>query len=92
MNPYFGLRSYTDNGAHYAGQIGSEPTPAEFVAALIAATQEMARVLKPSGSIFVNLGDRMSDGGETGELVLRDDLTKDERAYVFAELAACNLL
>lgn len=28
--PYFGLRSYTDNGAHYEGQIGSETTPTEF--------------------------------------------------------------
>ena len=56
--PYFGLRSYQDGGEHYEGQIGSEPTPAEFVDALIAATREMARVLKPSGSIFVNLGDK----------------------------------
>lgn len=43
---------------HYAGQIGSEPTPAEFVDALIAATREMVRVLKPSGSIWINLGDK----------------------------------
>jgi hypothetical protein len=25
--PYFALRSYTDDGEHYAGQLGSEPTP-----------------------------------------------------------------
>ena len=56
--PYFGLRSYQDGGEHYAGQIGDEPTPAEFVDALIAATAEMARVLKPSGSLWVNLGDK----------------------------------
>lgn len=56
--PYFGLRSYQDGGEHYAGQIGDEPTPAEFVDALIAATAEMVRVLKPSGSIWVNLGDK----------------------------------
>ena len=56
--PYFSLRSYQDGGEHYAGQLGSEPTPAEFVAALVAATREMMRVLKPSGSIFVNLGDK----------------------------------
>ncbi|MBK5248118.1 MAG: site-specific DNA-methyltransferase [Actinomycetales bacterium] len=56
--PYFGLRSYRDGGEHYAGQIGSEATPAEFVDALISATAEMMRVLKPSGSIWVNLGDK----------------------------------
>jgi len=62
--PYFGLRSYQDAGEHYAGQIGSEATPAEFVDALIAATREMVRVLKPSGSIWVNLGDKYA--GNTG--------------------------
>lgn len=60
--PYFGLRSYQDGGEHYEGQIGSEATPAEFVDALIAATWEMMRVLKPSGSIWVNLGDKYSRG------------------------------
>jgi site-specific DNA-methyltransferase (cytosine-N4-specific) len=64
--PYFGLRSYQDGGEHYAGQIGSEATPAEFVDALIAATREMVRVLKPSGSIWVNLGDKYS-GGSSGD-------------------------
>ncbi len=59
--PYFALRSYTDGGEHYAGQLGSEATPAEFLDALVLATAEMVRVLKPSGSIFVNLGDKYSD-------------------------------
>jgi DNA modification methylase len=64
--PYFGLRSYQDGGQHYAGQIGSEATPAEFVDALIAATREMVRVLKPAGSIWVNLGDKYAGGGMGG--------------------------
>lgn len=58
--PYFGLRSYTDGGGHYDGQIGAEPTPREFIAALVDCTREMVRVLKPSGSIFLNLGDKYS--------------------------------
>lgn len=56
--PYFGLRSYTDAGQHYEGQVGSEATPAEFLEALWACTAEWVRVLKPSGSIWVNLGDK----------------------------------
>jgi len=60
--PYFGLRSYTDNGEHYAGQIGSEETPAEFIAALLRCTREWMRVLKPEGSIFVDLGDSYYSG------------------------------
>lgn len=63
--PYFGLRSYQDGGEHYDGQIGAEATPAEFVDALIAATREMVRVVKPSGSIWVNLGDKYA-GGRSG--------------------------
>jgi DNA modification methylase len=59
--PYFALRSYTDGGEHYAGQIGSEATPAEWLDALWACTREWVRVLKPTGSIFVNLGDKYSD-------------------------------
>jgi site-specific DNA-methyltransferase (cytosine-N4-specific) len=58
--PYFGLRSYQDGGEHYTGQLGAESSPHEFVDALIDCTREMVRVLKPTGSIFVNLGDKYS--------------------------------
>lgn len=60
--PYFGLRSYQDGGEHYAGQIGDEATPAEFVESLLEVTRECVRVLKPSGSLWVNLGDKYSRG------------------------------
>ena len=56
--PYFALRSYQDGGEHYDGQIGSEPTPTAFLEALWAVTAECWRVLKPTGSLFVNLGDK----------------------------------
>lgn len=61
--PYFGLRAYEDGGMPVVGQIGQEATPAEFVAALLDATREMLRVLKPGGSLWVNLGDRYIDRG-----------------------------
>ena len=56
--PYFGLRTYLDDGTPVASQIGAEPTPEGFVDALLAATEEMTRVLRPEGSIWINLGDR----------------------------------
>ena len=56
--PYFALRTYTDGGKPLDGQVGAEETPQDFLDALIAATQEMVRVLKPTGSIWVNLGDK----------------------------------
>ena len=70
--PYFALWSYQDGVEHYDGQLGAEATPKEFIDALIMATSEMVRVLKPSGSIFVNLGDKYAgsngQSGGTGEL------------------------
>ena len=54
--PYFALRAYSAG----PGEIGSEPTPQAYLEALWAATAEMIRVLKPTGSIFVNLGDKYS--------------------------------
>ncbi len=56
--PYFALRSYRDGGEHFDGQLGSEPTPQDFLEALWAVTRECVRVLKPTGSMFVNLGDK----------------------------------
>jgi DNA modification methylase len=59
--PYFAQRSYKDGGQHYSGQIGDEATPQEYIAALGECTREWARVLKPTGSIFVNLGDKYAE-------------------------------
>lgn len=50
--PYFGLRDY---GAD--GQIGLEPTPAEYVAKLVAVFREVKRVLRDDGTLWLNLGD-----------------------------------
>jgi DNA modification methylase len=61
--PYFALRSYQDDGEHYDGQIGSEATPADFLAALWAVSDECYRVLKPTGSMFVDLGDKYAGSG-----------------------------
>ena len=50
--PYFGLRDYGVDG-----QIGAEPSPAEFVAALVAVFREARRVLADDGTLWLNLGD-----------------------------------
>jgi hypothetical protein len=60
--PYWALRAYTDNGEHYEGQIGSEETWQEYLEALWRCTAEWARVLKPEGSMFVDLGDKYDSG------------------------------
>jgi len=50
--PYWRKRDYG-----FEGQIGQEKTPEEYVAAIIAAMGEWRRVLRPSGSVFLNIGD-----------------------------------
>ena len=49
--PYWGQRSY-DNGG-----IGQEDNPEDFISNLLKITQEIKRVLKPSGSFWLNIGD-----------------------------------
>jgi site-specific DNA-methyltransferase (adenine-specific) len=53
--PYFQLRDY---GA--PGQLGLEPTIAGWVAALRLIFREVARVLTPTGGLWLNLGDSFS--------------------------------
>jgi len=61
--PYWGLRDY---GA--TGQLGLEPTPEAYVAALVAVFREVRRVLRDDGTAWVNLGDSYATGaGAVGE-------------------------
>lgn len=59
--PYWGLRDYG-----HEGQIGLETTPGEYVALMVNVFREVWRVLKPDGTIWVNLGD--SYAGSWGSL------------------------
>jgi len=49
-------------GAWY-GQLGLEPTPQMFVEHLVEIFREVKRVLKPTGSLFVNIDDTWVGGG-----------------------------
>src|SRR3990167_136429 len=62
--PYWGLRSYRDGGEHYSGQVGSESTPQDYVDELVGMIDaDWRRVLKPSGSLWLNLGDKYAGSG-----------------------------
>jgi DNA modification methylase len=56
--PYWAQRSYQDGGQHYDGQIGDESSPGAYIDSLLDCVTEWTRVLKPTGSLWVNLGDK----------------------------------
>lgn len=53
--PYFRLRDY-----QHPGQLGLEPTIEQWVTNLLNVTDELARVLVPTGTLWLNLGDSYS--------------------------------
>lgn len=50
--PYYGLRDYGTDG-----QIGMEQTPEEYIEKLVEVFREVRRVLRPDGTLWVNIGD-----------------------------------
>ena len=50
--PYWGLRDYGIDG-----QLGLEAMPQEYVASMVEVFREVWRVLKPTGTVWLNLGD-----------------------------------
>nr|WP_255500959.1 site-specific DNA-methyltransferase [Caulobacter sp. 17J80-11] len=58
--PYWGHREYDAAG------IGEEESPSGYVRSLIAILSEVRRVLKPTGSLWLNIGDTYRDKGLCG--------------------------
>lgn len=58
--PYYGQRDYG-----VESQIGLEKTPQEYVKKLVSVFREVQRVMKPEGSLWVNLGDTYWSGKGT---------------------------
>ncbi len=58
--PYWGLRNYGVDG-----QIGLEKTPEEYIGKMVQVFREVKRVLKPEGTLWLNLGDSYTSGGRT---------------------------
>lgn len=55
--PYWQKRDYG-----LKNQIGQEPTPEDYVETLIECLRDWGRVLRPTGSIFLNIGDTYENG------------------------------
>jgi len=57
--PYYGLRDYNNDG-----QIGLEETPEQYVAKLVAVFEQVRRVLRDDGVLWLNLGDSYAGSGK----------------------------
>ena len=58
--PYYGLRDYGVNG-----QIGNEDTPEQYIEKLVNVFEEVRRILKDDGVLWLNLGDSwLGTGGD----------------------------
>lgn len=58
--PYWSLRDY-----HAPGQIGMEASLAEYLDSLTSAFEEVRRVLRDDGTLWLNIGDSYTSGGRT---------------------------
>lgn len=56
--PYYGLRDYL-----VKGQYGLEKSPEAFIKNMVAVFEEVRRVLKPSGTLWINIGDSYATSG-----------------------------
>ncbi len=56
--PYFGHRAYSGD----ARELGREASPAAYVERLVACLEALRPVLKPTGTLWLNLGDTYRDG------------------------------
>ena len=64
--PYYALRDYGMDG-----QIGRESSPKEYVSRLTEVFAEVRRVLRPDGTLWLNLGDTYAGRG-AGEISPKD--------------------
>ena len=55
--PYFNQRDYSTPG------LGNEATPKEYLDNILETFSEIIRVMKPTGNIVYNMGDKIIDGG-----------------------------
>lgn len=56
--PYWQQRIYEDYDGEITSIIGSEDTPNEYVENLMKVIREVYRILKPSGTFWLNIGDK----------------------------------
>ena len=76
--PYWGLRDYG-----IEGQLGLEKTPEEYIEKMVAVFREVRRVLKKTGTLWLNMGDSYatSPAGNKEMKAWKDDKTGKSGRY-----------
>lgn len=70
--PYYGLRDYGEDG-----QIGVEQTPSEYIERLVKVFDEVHRVLKKDGTLWINIGDSYAGSGKGPSTISKHGKNKD---------------
>lgn len=78
--PYFGLRDYGHDG-----QIGQEGTSAEYIGRLCLVFDEVMRVLKDTGTLWVNIGDSYGKGLQINGVPWRLALAMQDRGWLLRQ-------
>jgi len=81
--PYFGLRDYG-----VAGQMGLEPTLAEYISNMTTVFREVRRVLREDGTLWLNIGDSYARTGGTDRTVSATAKVGSTR-NTFSQMADC---
>jgi len=59
--PYWKMREYDINSENSNNEIGNEENYKDYVTNLLSVFSEIKRVLKPTGSVWLNIGDKYND-------------------------------
>ena len=85
--PYWQLRDYG-----YEGQWGLEPTYQEYLQHLWEMMDEIYRVLKPSGTVWINLGDTYSTQSGTNKALAAGKKYDIDSTYLINRVESENLI
>ena len=75
--PYYALRNYNNNPE----QIGLESTLGQYIENMVAVFTEVHRILKPQGTLWLNLGDSYNGSGGAGGDYNRGGIKEGQPKY-----------
>ena len=82
--PYWGLRDYGTDG-----QMGLEPTLAEHLDVMVKVFEEVRRVLRPDGTLWLNYGSAYATSGSASSYGISDKALRDYRENGYPSESLC---